>query len=63
MEELKDALKSHTRIHIEEKPYICPVCGNIYTLWVNFMRHIKDTHISNIASATSATRLSLDFVT
>ena len=37
-------LLSHSRIHIERKPSPSPKCGIMFTLRVDFGRHMKDTH-------------------
>ena len=55
-------LTSQSKIYIERKPSTSPKCGIIFTLRVDFGKHMKETHTQAkqiITSATNVTGLSL----
>ena len=40
----KDHLRTHTRCHTKEKPYICPLCARGFARSDERIRHVK-THV------------------
>lgn len=37
------SLSAHVRYHKKQKPYVCPECGKVYSLWSSFIVHLNYT--------------------